>query len=277
MAVDPFTIAAVTAGAGLVGQGINAISQGSINKKTRQYNREMYAQQRKDAISDFNMQNAYNSPQAQMERLKSAGLNPNLVYGATAPGNSSGQIHSATPQGWSPKAPQFDLGSPMAQYFSIATQSAQLDNLQAINDKIKAETALIASRGTLTSAEASYADSLASSKANLASSKAGTANLDYYIKEATYQLEANAKAEGYKTSEKESMEKFTRVARMLDLDERIKRGIAEGKGLDNTLKSLDVDLKKNGINPNDPIVLRILGRFVGGILSLSEWSSKFKF
>lgn len=38
------------------------------------------------SLQDWNRQNAYNHPQAQMERLKSAGLNPNLIYGDSASG-----------------------------------------------------------------------------------------------------------------------------------------------------------------------------------------------
>jgi hypothetical protein len=38
------------------------------------------AQNRKNALADWNMQNAYNSPQQQMQRFKEAGLNPNLIY-----------------------------------------------------------------------------------------------------------------------------------------------------------------------------------------------------
>ena len=73
--------AAVTAAGQVLGTGINAIAQGKMNKKTRQWNEKMYAQQRTDALADWNMQNAYNSPEQQMQRLRDAGLNPNLVYG----------------------------------------------------------------------------------------------------------------------------------------------------------------------------------------------------
>jgi hypothetical protein len=38
------------------------------------------ANNRKWALQDWNMQNAYNSPQQQMQRYKEAGLNPNLIY-----------------------------------------------------------------------------------------------------------------------------------------------------------------------------------------------------
>lgn len=37
----------------------------------------------------WNMNNEYNSPQAQMERFKAAGLNPNLMYTQGTPGNSN--------------------------------------------------------------------------------------------------------------------------------------------------------------------------------------------
>lgn len=38
---------------------------------------------------DTKYQEQYNSPQAQMERFKAAGLNPNLIYGQGTPGNVS--------------------------------------------------------------------------------------------------------------------------------------------------------------------------------------------
>lgn len=44
-------------------------------------------------INQWNRQNAYNHPAMQMERLKNAGLNPNLVYGSgSVTGNVSGQL-----------------------------------------------------------------------------------------------------------------------------------------------------------------------------------------
>ena len=42
------------------------------------------AQNRRNARKDWNAQNAYNHPSQQMQRLKEAGLNPNLVYGGGA-------------------------------------------------------------------------------------------------------------------------------------------------------------------------------------------------
>lgn len=50
----------------------------------------------KMAIDAFNREAAYNSPAAQMERYKEAGLNPNLIYGQGNSGNVSASTPSAS-------------------------------------------------------------------------------------------------------------------------------------------------------------------------------------
>lgn len=46
-------------------------------------------------LSMWNLQNSYNDPSAQMERLQAAGLNPNLVYGG---GNVTGNTSGSAPE-----------------------------------------------------------------------------------------------------------------------------------------------------------------------------------
>lgn len=48
----------------------------------RNFAREQYERQYADALHFWEMQNEYNHPKAQMERLDKAGLNPHLVYGS---------------------------------------------------------------------------------------------------------------------------------------------------------------------------------------------------
>lgn len=72
-----FNLAPLTAGLvsglpGLIGGGISALSQYFTNEKNYQRQLEMYRENRE-----------YNTPKAQMERFKEAGLNPNLIYGMT--------------------------------------------------------------------------------------------------------------------------------------------------------------------------------------------------
>lgn len=57
--------------------GIGAISSAVTAAQNRKWSEEMW-----------NKQNEYNTPTAQMNRLKSAGLNPNLVYGSVSSGNA---------------------------------------------------------------------------------------------------------------------------------------------------------------------------------------------
>ena len=123
------TAGIITGGANLLGQGINAYAQGKMNRKTRLWNEKMYGMQRRDALADWTMQNAYNSPAAQMERLRAAGLNPNLVYGHGADAQG-GIIRSTDVKGWNPQAPQFDLGSAMGQFTSTMVAHQQMQKME---------------------------------------------------------------------------------------------------------------------------------------------------
>lgn len=69
------------------------------SEKARQFNRELaewqnnmnvaqWQRERKAALEDWNRENAYNSPAAQMQRFQAAGLNPNLIYGQSNTGGS---------------------------------------------------------------------------------------------------------------------------------------------------------------------------------------------
>ena len=81
--------------------GTNATNY-QLYKKQRADNREDATTAYNRQIEMWNMNNAYNDPSAQMERLRQAGLNPNLVYGngatTTASAPSAPQASSATPQ-----------------------------------------------------------------------------------------------------------------------------------------------------------------------------------
>ena len=76
-----------------------AVSLGSSSmglfgrKKQRKHEEEMARQQRDWNYRMWKEQNAYNSPEAQMQRLKDAGLNPHLLYGQGVAG-ATGQADS---------------------------------------------------------------------------------------------------------------------------------------------------------------------------------------
>lgn len=63
------------------------------NKLQREWAEKMYEKQRDDAREDVRKERAYNTPQAQMQRLQAAGLNADLMYGNGA----SGLVNTALP------------------------------------------------------------------------------------------------------------------------------------------------------------------------------------
>ena len=83
----------------------------------------------------WNKQNAYNNPEAQMGRLKDAGLNPNLVYGSgSVAGNTSSQLpkyqapkldFSQTQQGIA------DTAQTLGQYMSMKKLGAEINYIDA--------------------------------------------------------------------------------------------------------------------------------------------------
>jgi len=141
LALGPVLAAAIPSLIELAGQGINAISQGATNRSNQKFAQQQYAQQRKDSLADWTMQNEYNSPQAQMQRFKSAGLNPNMVYGGGATTTAQPVRSSQAPT--IHKEPiKMDLGSVTQTYYNVQQQKLTNDNLKAQNEAIKQRTKL---------------------------------------------------------------------------------------------------------------------------------------
>lgn len=117
--INPYIAAAAAIG----NPGLQWLS----NIKSRKFSREMYGRQRQDALSDWAMQNEYNSPRAQMQRFQEAGLNPNLIYGQQT---DSPSVRSSSASGANSQAPEISnrdvTGSLMAGY-DMRQRSAQTD------------------------------------------------------------------------------------------------------------------------------------------------------
>lgn len=77
-------------------------------------------------IEFWKMQNQYNTPAAQMQRLKDAGLNPNLIYGSS-PAGASGAAGSITGS----KPAPYSIENPSQTIAQMALLQAQKDNLNA--------------------------------------------------------------------------------------------------------------------------------------------------
>lgn len=77
----------------------------------------------------WRMQNEYNHPRAQMQRLSEAGLNPALIYGSGS-GGAAGNAGS----------PSVPSTGKMSSYMGNALQAAQLDLVQAQADRERENT-----------------------------------------------------------------------------------------------------------------------------------------
>lgn len=60
-----------------------------IARETNEANRQLAQYEWNRNLEMWNLQNQYNSPAAQMQRFKQAGLNPNLIYGQGNAGNAT--------------------------------------------------------------------------------------------------------------------------------------------------------------------------------------------
>lgn len=128
--------------------GANAQRQANIqNMQLAKYQNNWQTAENEKAyarsVEMWNMQNRYNSPTAQMSRLRQAGLNPNLVYGSGVTGNSAGsapqyqpaKIQRATMEpyrGWN-----LGLSDAASMYMAMRQNKAQVENMEAQNNLIK--------------------------------------------------------------------------------------------------------------------------------------------
>lgn len=106
---------------------IGAVGQIGSNLLNNAAQNRIYEKQRRDNIEFWNMQNEYNTPAAQMQRFKDAGLNTKLIYGQGASGGGNAGAISA------PSKPQIDysgIPNSIASYFDIQQKMAQTDLLK---------------------------------------------------------------------------------------------------------------------------------------------------
>lgn len=129
--MEPLTIA--------LGQlGVTAASgalQEMYNNKQHKRNLDYYNIQRNDALSDYERDRFYNSPEQMMDRAKRAGLNPHFMTGSVN-NMVSGQTRAAS-MGNAPSAYQVNNAQSYTQ-MKMATE--QMRSLQLQNAKTIAET-----------------------------------------------------------------------------------------------------------------------------------------
>lgn len=267
---------AAQAGAQLLGTGINAMAQSNINKKTQKWNEKIMAQQRQQSLADWTMQNEYNSPKAQMQRLKMAGLNPNLVYGKGAD-NIASPIRSTDVKSWNPQAPQVDLNmaSTLGQYLNFKTQKVQTDNLLAQNEVIRQQEKLTAAQTLklLTDIDISKFD--LQQKKQLAPLLLDGQKKQIELLSADLDLKRATTQKTFTDTENSIWQNAISFSQGLEniIQSRLNQAKTkeETKNLmearrnlqaDRTLKDFEILLNKTGNTKNDPIIMRMGAKFL---------------
>lgn len=103
-------------------------------KDTNKTNIRLAQEGREHDVNMWNMQNAYNTPEMQMQRLKEAGLNPNLIYGSgqASTGNADAPkpAHVATTSNELASFNNNQAIQMLSQYNDWQIKKAQIQNIQ---------------------------------------------------------------------------------------------------------------------------------------------------
>lgn len=280
MAIESLVAAGAQGLSNMMSQAANAASTIFGNRAQRKWNERQYDKQRRDALSDFYLQNEYNSPEQQMKRLKAAGLNPNLVYGNGNAIQNAGPIRSADTGSYRPETPSFDFGgtvsSALGAYYDTQTKEATLDNLKAQNNVLSqqatyqaAQTAESAARtqNLLTNTEGASFDIGQRKRLADTSFEIQQASLRKLNADTNYTLNQDERAAAQNaTSLRKAAEEILnlRMQRAVSKEQVLQiRAQAQNLRNNSTLQELDIELKRLGINPSDPTWQRILGRVIG--------------
>lgn len=267
------------AGTGWIGLGVQALGtaaniyyQNKMNKEMQRWNEEQYGVQRNDALDDWYRNASYNSPQAQMERFKAAGLNTNLIYGNGAAAGDAPVTRGTDIKAWNPSTPDYSKmsGDLLGAYQNYALMDEQVRNMQQQRKNMEVDNQLkimdIATKG-IKNAQGEFdlqqsrdlKDTvIAKADAQVRSIEAGTdIKISKEVRDAAMH-EPNLAAAFNKVAESEL--KLTKSTQEIGLiREQIKKLQNEG-----VLQSMEIAMRKLGLSYNDGVILRMLAQFAGG-------------
>lgn len=144
--MSALAVAGIGAASRLAGGAISAGSSKRSQARAYEYNKSLMDYQNRINLQNWQLENAYNSPSAQMQRYRAAGLNPNLVAGDI--GGSvgvAGDIGSVSPSGASPS--EFAYGRDFGQ--ALAGIGDDLNNYYVNKQRVADTQAKVASTGVL--------------------------------------------------------------------------------------------------------------------------------
>lgn len=252
------------AAANIIGGVANIVGQNKMNKKQREFTERMYERQRLDNYLNWRLQNEYNAPTAQMERLKAAGLNPNLIYGSGAP-TTAESIHNGSPGGWNPtpadyQAPGAAIGNALDRHYDIRMKNAQVSNMEKQGQLLDQDAKLkeIQQR----SDEFDY-----QMKENLRNYTLQGAQVDYDTKLNRVSYEKNEEARRALQSTSNLQEAAERILKskgernLLPERKQYLQELIKSQKFEQAIKAFEIQLNTKGITKSDPAYARMFATF----------------
>ena len=240
----------ITAGASLVGTGVEALATGNMNKKNQAFAEKQYETQKRDNLQQWQMQNDYNSPTSQMARFQEAGLNPALIYGQGAGGGGTASpIPTARLERPDTARVSVNPAPAVEKYFNTKMQTAQYDNFKAQNTVLQNEAMLKDAQrlGVIATTFGKDFDNKLNSKYSAQMRERVNENLLFKNNNLYYDLHR-----------KYELEPARNLG--LKLENEGKQKSNEYKDNAIKLQKLETNLREKGISPSDPIYLRIMSQ-----------------
>lgn len=251
---------------GLLGTSENR----KANRETNAANMELAKYQNQWNLDQWNRENAYNTPDEQMRRLKQAGINPNLAFSKGTIDNVSASSPTAAPMKLEPY-----LGNTQDMQSMIANVMTGLQAFetykQAQNQTKLGETQVDYLKADVLNKRA-HTEKLFEEKMGLKYDNYVKRELrDYNIDMFKLQMDDARANIALKNAQKDvHVLSLSYTQKQMDLiSEQIEKVKQETTNLKTTndltrehieREKLDNGLRRQGINPNDPILYRILGR-----------------
>jgi hypothetical protein len=282
------TSAALTGAMGIASSRLNYRESKKLARDQYYYNMDMANRQNAFNLEMWNMQNQYNSPAAQMQRLKDAGLNPNMIYnnGSASTGNSSSPPEMVAAGRQVPDFKGFGfeklavLGSLWSNILDLEQKQAGIDNSLQTNRNIQLQNDLLAKDAELKQQDLIIKQLFATNygiknSRDMFEYQSGRSLFQYNLEalklaneRQLYMLTEGLPAQtslwrsqaGYnKIRRKQAMYDYVNLSPWRAKLARYQAGSAFE----------DWQLRKAGVNPNDNTLMRIFGGALGNVISPS--------
>lgn len=254
---------------------LNSASTMFTNYMGQKFSKQMYGRQFDDAVAFWDKQNAYNTPEQQMQRFRDAGLNPHLIYGQGNSGNAGSiPVPDVSPVNF--REPQLqggrhDVMSGLLGAADLRIKGAQADNLTAQNEVIRQDALLRRLQALRAGFDLDLERDLrdVSADARRAGLRKTQVETDIMTNRDAREAALNASnvqeaAQRMLTMIEQRKGMPLERGRVVADTARIRQDISlmQQRGI---LQDFEIALRQQGINPNDPLWARYVGMFLSDV------------